>query len=730
MSSPHGRVFASHTITTKALIGFSLLVMVSICTQLMFPGALAAPIVSDNFNDNSIDPAKWDANLFSGFTNTNVPLAEISQQLEIGPLLTNEPNSAYRGVRTLNTYNFSGAYSFVELVKAPDSNSTGFALFTVGNNVDNYYRIYVSGGTLFGEKKIAGTKSPLFSISYDLTNHRFLRIRHDATTGNVTLDTAPGNGGLPGNWVQRYTETWNTSISTSAIIFEVKGGTSGVQQNTAPGKVIFDNFEVGSNSSPAPTVTAISPTSGSTSGGTSVTITGTGFSSGATVSLGGTAATNVTVVSSTSITATTSAHAAGTVNVVVTNTDSQNGTLTSGYTYSASAPTVTAISPTSGSTSGGTSVSITGTGFSPGATVSLGGTAATNVTVVSSTSITATTPAHAAGTVNVMVTNTDSQNGTLSSGYTYSSPDASAFVRILTGNVQHGVGTDGATNYTRQTNILTRDTDIVCLQERTTGDTGWNAGMAAQGFTEVAYRENDSNQRDGPSIWVRTSTVTVNGSPFTHALSTGAIGWDGSTTVDKAAVAVKVTVAGRQFYVVNTHLCWSACADSQGSHFSVTRVNQINELLNWINTTLTGGLDVLIVGDMNFGPEYPKNSASAPAGITTQRGIFLADYDDLWEQGVNTGKATALWPDRNGDGVLDMPITVLDSGGNNTRTHDERRIDYAFLKKTASTLALHNIDLPDLRAGCSGVTEPTGFADDLGVRPSDHNWIKLTLRLN
>jgi hypothetical protein len=77
-----------------------------------------------------------------------------------------------------------------------------------------------------------------------------------------------------------------------------------------------------------------------------------------------------------------------------------------------------------------------------------------------------------------------------------------------------------------------------------------------------------------------------------------------------------------------------------------------------------------------------------------------------------------------------MPITVLDSGGNNTRTHDERRIDYAFLKKTASTLALHNIDLPDLRAGCSGVTEPTGFADDLGVRPSDHNWIKLTLRLN
>jgi len=292
------------------------------------------------------------------------------------------------------------------------------------------------------------------------------------------------------------------------------------------------------------------------------------------------------------------------------------------------------------------------------------------------------------------------------------------------------VGTDGATDYTRQTSILTRDTDIVCLQEQGTTDTGWNSGMAAAGFTQEIYRENDPNQGDGPSIWVRRSVVTVN-QVWGIPLSQGAVGHDGSTTVDKAAVAAKLTVAGRQFYLVNTHLCWSACADAQGSHFSVTRVNQINTLLNWINTTLTGGLDVLIVGDMNFGPEYPKTAASAPTGITTQRGIFLVDYDDIWEQGFNTGKATALWPDRNGDHVLDMPITILDTtSGNNTRTHDTRRIDYAFLKKTASTLALHNIDLPDLRAGCGTVTVPTGTTDDLGVRPSDHNWIKLTLRLN
>ena len=169
---------------------------------------------------------------------------------------------------------------------------------------------------------------------------------------------------------------------------------------------------------PKPTVTSISPNSGPASGGTAVSITGTGFLAGATVRLGGTAATGVTVVSSTSITATTAAKAAGTVDVVVTNSDTQSGTLTQGFTYVAS-PTVSAISPSSGSANGGTAVSITGTGFQAGATVSLGGTAATNVTVVSSTSITATTGAHAAGAVNVVVTNAAQQSGTLANGYTY-----------------------------------------------------------------------------------------------------------------------------------------------------------------------------------------------------------------------------------------------------------------------------------------------------------------------
>jgi IPT/TIG domain len=54
--------------------------------------------------------------------------------------------------------------------------------------------------------------------------------------------------------------------------------------------------------------------------------------------------------------------------------------------------------------------------------VIIGGTAAANVTVTSATAITATTPTHAAGAVNVIVTNSNGLSGSLANGFTYSAP--------------------------------------------------------------------------------------------------------------------------------------------------------------------------------------------------------------------------------------------------------------------------------------------------------------------
>ena len=96
---------------------------------------------------------------------------------------------------------------------------------------------------------------------------------------------------------------------------------------SAPWVMQMATFRGQSSSNPAFTLSGISPSSGSASGGTKVTITGTGVTAGATVTFGGSAATNVAVTNSTTITATTPAHAAGAVNVVVTNGNGQSVTL-------------------------------------------------------------------------------------------------------------------------------------------------------------------------------------------------------------------------------------------------------------------------------------------------------------------------------------------------------------------------------------------------------------------
>ena len=137
------------------------------------------------------------------------------------------------------------------------------------------------------------------------------------------------------------------------------------------------------------------------------------------VTFGGVPATSFTVNSATSITAVTPAHAVGAVDVVVT-TPAGAASLVNGYTYlTAVVPsTVTAISPSSGTASGGVGVTLTGTGLTGATSVTFDGVPATSVNVVNATTITAVTPAHAAGAVNVAVF-TPAGAAQLASGYTY-----------------------------------------------------------------------------------------------------------------------------------------------------------------------------------------------------------------------------------------------------------------------------------------------------------------------
>lgn len=199
-------------------------------------------LLADDFNDNSLDPAKWNTNLFSGFTDASLPIAELNQRIEIGPLLQAATGSHYAGITSASTFDFTNAYCYVEVVQTAASSTSADAMLTVGMDVNSYYRIYVEGGSIIFQKRINGSKVTLLTAAYSTANDRYWRVRHDATSGNVIFETAPNNGGSPGSWTVRYTEAWNTAaIPLGSILLEIKGGTWQAESN-APGKVIFDNF--------------------------------------------------------------------------------------------------------------------------------------------------------------------------------------------------------------------------------------------------------------------------------------------------------------------------------------------------------------------------------------------------------------------------------------------------------------------------------------------------------
>jgi hypothetical protein len=134
-----------------------------------------------------------------------------------------------------------------------------------------------------------------------------------------------------------------------------------------------------------------------------VTIIGVDFTGATGVAFGANAATTFTVDSPTQITATAPA-GSGVVDVTVTPPGGTSVTSSGDeFTY-ADGPTVTSITPNVGPTLGGTSVTISGTDFTAGIAVSFGTVPAASVTFGSNTSITAVSPKHAAGGVDVTVT--------------------------------------------------------------------------------------------------------------------------------------------------------------------------------------------------------------------------------------------------------------------------------------------------------------------------------------
>lgn len=122
----------------------------------------------------------------------------------------------------------------------------------------------------------------------------------------------------------------STSFYSSTTIYQM-GLIPGTYTYSWGSGVTADSFVI-VITSPAPTITSISPTSGSTAGGDTITITGADLTGATGITVGGTPCTAVNVASANTATCTTPAGSAGTASLVVTTPGGSNAANTL-FTY-------------------------------------------------------------------------------------------------------------------------------------------------------------------------------------------------------------------------------------------------------------------------------------------------------------------------------------------------------------------------------------------------------------
>ena len=180
-------------------------------------------------------------------------------------------------------------------------------------------------------------------------------------------------------------------------------------------------------------VVSVDPRIGFTAGGIPIALWGSGFAAGTTVALGGSPVT-ITHLDSNRIEGTIPSHDAGSVDVVVTNRSGQVARLANYFTYFANipAPRILRASLGSVSTEGGAPLVVSGHDFFPGTTLTIDGVlvpgrVGSEAEGWTGSFVAVTTPAHAAGRVDIVVTNPDGQSDRLPGGLEYVHPESLDF---------------------------------------------------------------------------------------------------------------------------------------------------------------------------------------------------------------------------------------------------------------------------------------------------------------
>lgn len=190
----------------------------------------AASTLSDNYNDNSLDTAKWDKTTYSADA---TQVLEQNTRIEI----THSTGPQYNELSSKGIYDLTGSAIFAKITDVGNQTLLSHeAIFGIQFGTNNKLYFDINQNTLYGWKLVNGTQTAAFTgIAYSATNHLYLKVRESA--GTIFFDaSATGTG------------TW-TNIGSVATPFSITGVQpfmqSGCYAAEASGSyTYFDDFNI------------------------------------------------------------------------------------------------------------------------------------------------------------------------------------------------------------------------------------------------------------------------------------------------------------------------------------------------------------------------------------------------------------------------------------------------------------------------------------------------------
>jgi endonuclease/exonuclease/phosphatase family metal-dependent hydrolase len=288
-----------------------------------------------------------------------------------------------------------------------------------------------------------------------------------------------------------------------------------------------------------------------------------------------------------------------------------------------------------------------------------------------------------AGTFTARLTVTDNSGATASASIviTVSAPSPTGVqLKILHWNVDFGEGTDLVVDYNRiVTWVSNMNPDIVSMCEiehySGGGDPVQTVLTLLRQRTGLTWSWHFVPKFDGCAEGNLILSKYPIVSTASHYLP-----------YQRSVGQIAVNVNGKIVNYFATHLDYQ---------YSSYRQAEVTDLMGW----LTNFAEPRIIGgDFNAGPDLPEI------------GQMVSTYFDSWYEGMGMAIDVA-YPDN--------PVQWM------TRTR-RGRLDYIFYSRGAGTLTLAAAQIPDQRDLSRPAIETIGTLDDLGVRPSDHNFVTAT----